>query len=58
MKAPKFIAYCYECCGGGMELTRPTTKRKAEAEATAHVNVYGHMVGIIQSSQADMEGAE
>jgi hypothetical protein len=39
-------AYCLVCCGGGKTLV-VGTKKKAEREATSHMNLYGHTVTML-----------
>lgn len=47
-KAPKYFAYCLNCCGGGKDLTGPVTKASAATAAVGHMNAYHHEVTILE----------
>jgi hypothetical protein len=44
-------AYCYACLGGGKDLTGPTTKKKANAEAGSRMTWLHHDVGVLEVKQ-------
>lgn len=48
-KTAKHIAFCLVCCGGGKNLTQPTSKKNAEKAATGHMNAYGHAVTVLDA---------
>jgi len=47
----QYVAYCWQCAGGGKQLGAPGTKKRAEREATSHVMLYGHHVSILNSKE-------
>lgn len=40
-RAKKWDAYCLQCCGGGKDLTGPTTRKQANWAACSHASAYG-----------------
>jgi len=43
-KSTAYQAYCLACNGGGKDLGAPSSKKRAEREATSHVKLYSHHV--------------
>ena len=46
-KSTSYQAYCLECCGGGKALGQPSSKKRANIEATSHVSAYAHRVTML-----------